>query len=197
MARKKGGSLSGRWLEGTPDWQYDNNTIRVVTELETLPGWRVSLLMTAQDLRQVINLSVSPLEDVPEGGITKRALDRIDLGQILKATRAEFDRLDRAGFHMSSALRRSLDKALVQHPRPGRRGFPDHHYAAIAADYINRVVWGDDKVREFAARYHVSETRMRNMLTTARERGLLTSAPPGRVGGELTPKALDLLYGEM
>jgi hypothetical protein len=193
VARNSGESVKISFLDGTPDWRFAENTIGVAVQVSTLPGWRIDLLMRAQDMRQIIDLRVSPLTDVPVEGITRRALDRISLGAIVDTTKAALLESESAEFHMSPALRRSLTKALVQNPRPGRRGLPDRYYAAMAADYVSAVVNGSEGVPDLAARHHISVARMRNLLVVARTKGLLTAAPPGRVGGELTTRAIELL----
>jgi hypothetical protein len=186
-----------RLLEGL-EWDFDAAppTIRVAVEVSTLSGWRIELVTRGLERREVVSLTMTPLDEVPPGGITRRALDRINLGAILGEIRAEHDRLDERGFHMSPALKRSVGKALAAQPHPGPRGFPDKHYAVIAADYVDRVVIRGEPLARFAKRHHMSAARIRNILTTARDKELLSKAPPGRVGGELTDKARQLLEHE-
>ena len=44
-----------------------------------------------------------------------------------------------------------------------------------------------------AARHHKSASQVRNLVHACRKRGMLTAAPPGRAGGELTARAIELL----
>lgn len=76
----------------------------------------------------------------------------------------------------------------------GRRGRnqPDSAYATLAAAYVAHVAAGG-KLRGLADAHGWSESTVRNRLTEARRRGLLTSAPKGRSGGELTERCTDLL----
>lgn len=87
---------------------------------------------------------------------------------------------------------------LVARPRPGRAGRHDIEYAHWAARYV-RAVEEDARapvkylVDRFAGVEYVSEQSLRAILHKARQRELLTAAPPGRAGGDLTDKARDLL----
>jgi DNA-binding IscR family transcriptional regulator len=48
-------------------------------------------------------------------------------------------------------------------------------------------------VAELAARHHLSASQVRNLVHACRNRGMLTASPPGRAGGELTGRAIELL----
>jgi hypothetical protein len=84
-------------------------------------------------------------------------------------------------------------------PKPGRRGRPDLFYARVALDYVRALgVAPATPTRRMlddaAARgEHMTVNEVRARLRRARRRGLLTDAPPGRPGGELTDRALTLL----
>lgn len=81
-------------------------------------------------------------------------------------------------------------------PRPGRRGRSDLYYALTAQEYVlSLTAEPDTPIRHMTneAGGHVTADELRARLRRARERGLLTSAPPGRPGGELTEKAERLL----
>jgi hypothetical protein len=79
-------------------------------------------------------------------------------------------------------------------PRPGRNGRDDLWYAQLAAAYVANL-GSKTPVRDLAQRLHISESQLRNLLYETRRRALLTSAPRGRAGGALTPKAKELLNG--
>ena len=67
--------------------------------------------------------------------------------------------------------------------------------AELAADYHQLVNADRDAtpVRTLAARRNLSQSHIRNQLSTARHRDLLTSGGRGQVVGQLTPKARHIL----
>lgn len=87
----------------------------------------------------------------------------------------------------------------VETPRPGQRGRPELFYAKVALDYVRaRQKAPDTPIRAMveaarAAGEHATEDELRARLRRARARKLLTAAPRGKAGGELTPKARKLL----
>lgn len=89
---------------------------------------------------------------------------------------------------------RQFTSAFLIEPRPGAGGRPDLPYAAIAACYVAAFSRGEPKpVAAVARELGLGETAVRNYLTKARERQLLTTAEPGRAGGSLTSKSTALL----
>jgi hypothetical protein len=127
--------------------------------------------------------------------ITANLLRSIRLGEIQDAARAGVVRT--AGLLQSSPeLAEHWGRAFHDAPRPGRRGRDDRAYAEVAALYVKACSSGSRRpLADLAKRLGYSESRLRSILNAARSerRGLLTKAPRGRHGGELTPKALDLL----
>jgi hypothetical protein len=82
----------------------------------------------------------------------------------------------------------------VRHP--GRRGRDDSFYAQVAARYVHHLTSTDQApTAALADEMTVSVSSVRGLLYEARRRGLLTDAPPGRAGGQLTDKARGLLHG--
>lgn len=79
--------------------------------------------------------------------------------------------------------------------RPGRAGRPDLFYATCAARYVEALATDPHApIRRLiddgtAAGRLETASQWRAWLNRARERGLLTKAPVGRAGGELTSKA--------
>jgi hypothetical protein len=97
---------------------------------------------------------------------------------------------------ISSGLGIYLDVKIDEfrkHPRPGRVGRPDVFYASLAAQYVELLKASATPTKALAELHSYSESSMRDYLHQARERGLLTKAPPGRSGGELTDKAKEIL----
>jgi hypothetical protein len=85
---------------------------------------------------------------------------------------------------------------FVLRPRTGAGGRGDRPYAAVAACYVDAFERGEiSPVKAVAGELGFDETAVRNYLTKARERDLLTAAGPGRPGGRLTDKARALLRG--
>ncbi len=88
--------------------------------------------------------------------------------------------------------------------RTGRAGRSDEFYARWAAAYVERLKRGSRhpvsdlvtrppvKIAGFASS-RAPEATVRAIIHEARRRKLLTGAPPGRAGGELTEKSTQLL----
>ena len=77
--------------------------------------------------------------------------------------------------------------------RVGRRGRDDVYYARWAAAYVDALARSPRPAADLAARHSLSASQIRNLMHACRRRGLLTASPPGRPGGELTPRAVQLL----
>jgi hypothetical protein len=156
---------------------------------------------------------------VPPGGIPTTVLRQIRLGPIYEFLASEISaqshrqraaRLKEEGLTEYAEAARSLAEVMayeasemgfddfVRHP--GRRGRDDLFYARLAARYVSLLVAGSqapirDLARELRdAGHDFSDEYVRQLINNARgRRDLLTEAPPGRAGGELTPKARRLL----
>jgi hypothetical protein len=87
------------------------------------------------------------------------------------------------------------DQTLQSFPRPGGAGRSDIEYLLWADRYVKAIETNPTSpIKQMAAESGVySESAIRAYVNKARVRGLLTTAPPGRAGGELTDKARDLL----
>ncbi len=72
--------------------------------------------------------------------------------------------------------------------RPGPAGRTDAFYAHVAALYVDRP--SRTALADLAAQLDRPTAHVRQILATARERGLLTAAPIGRAGGRLTQTAI-------
>lgn len=83
--------------------------------------------------------------------------------------------------------------------RPGRAGREDNFYAGWARRYVQARVEAPRRpvahlIEQAAKRgEHVTRGEIAARLTVARQRGLLTEAPSGQPGGELTEQARQLL----
>ena len=84
---------------------------------------------------------------------------------------------------------------FIEVPKPGRKGRPDVEYAIWADRYVLAVHVTNGKpmpALESDFPGHTASS-LRAILNKARRRGLLTAADPGKAGGKLTKKAIDLL----
>lgn len=145
----------------------------------------------------------------PAGAIelTAASIRRLPLGDVITAGRAaiaskaaraletfqEVNQRLRVKVEPGEAIRR-VAAEIQTAKRPGRRGRTDHELAVVAARYVELLATGPG-VPRLAAEMYLSEAHVRSLLTQARARGLMTKAPPGRPGGELTEKAVRLLEG--
>lgn len=82
--------------------------------------------------------------------------------------------------------------------RPGRAGTDDLFYAQWAQRYVDALAVAPDRPIEHlveSADEHLTPAQVRAYLNKARSdsRQLLTKAPPGKAGGELTDRARELL----
>jgi len=78
-------------------------------------------------------------------------------------------------------------------PRPGKVGRPDIFYARVAAKYVGLRETSSSPTKDLAVYLYVSQSQARDLIHEARHRRLLTKTKRGVAGGELTPKARDLL----
>ncbi len=93
--------------------------------------------------------------------------------------------------------RRELQEsqALVSTVSESGRGRPDKFYAQIAQEYVNLWTTGrPHPIAEISTRRSIPKGKVRDMVREARRRGLLTPGTGrGRIGGQLTPRALAYL----
>lgn len=174
------------------DWSLDSDTGQfdeVVCELPEYPGWRILVDVQADEnglaLRRLV---VEPAAEMPSGGITTRLLRDLHTGELIAALRAA----------ARQAKRYVGVEVKIEKPnRVGRRGREDLYYAEVAAAYVDALGNTPHAAAHVASANHLSPSQLRNLLTAARKRGLLTDAPKGRPGGELTPLAKRLLSESM
>lgn len=163
----------------------------VTVVAEVLGGWRLHA-----DLEVGENgLTVSAIDLRPHDGpdIGTRLLRQLGLSELL-------DRVERwlqdpwFVHHLGPAWDRQVK-------RPGRAGRPDAFYALWAQRYVDALAIDASKPVKVlvdqgaAVGEHLTPQQVRWYLTEARKRGLLTPAPSGGAGGELTPKGAQLLDG--
>jgi hypothetical protein len=138
-----------------------------------------------------------PLADVPILSRLVRAVPIGELVRVARATVAEFAEAGAVGFKTPRLAGQMADHARKLRgdtKRPGRRGHPDRYYAELAVAYEAWQATGDT-LKVFADRVHLTSSGLRAALHTARQKGFLTKAPPGKAGGMATEKAKELARG--
>ena len=123
---------------------------------------------------------------VPVGGITKDLLRRFSL-PALRAPIGE----DKNARSTLALYGFNPDQDFTR--RPGRKGRDDGFYAAWAAAYLDKCAQTRRPHLALAEETNYGKDTIRDFVQKARNRGLLTKAPPGRAGGQLLPKAVRLL----
>jgi hypothetical protein len=161
--------------------------MHVTRDIEGFRGWRAVAEITATDAGlQIDRLTIEPWGDVaPPGGITTRMLRQVRTGAIIASCRAAARAI--------GAIVPDAAPDLSVSERVGRRGRDDRFYARWAAEYADALTRSPNPVAEMAARHHLSASQVRNLVHACRKKDMLTAAPPGRAGGELTARAIELL----
>jgi hypothetical protein len=168
-------------------YEHGNKRFGLVCDIEGYPGWQLlpDVEVTPDGFR-LRKLVIEPSGDVtPASGITTRMLREIRTGALLALVR-------KMAGHMAPYLPADAPDLSVSH-RVGRRGKDDKFYARWAAEYAAACTRSGHPVAEMAARHHLSASQVRNLVHACRNRKMLTASPPGRAGGELTARAIELL----
>lgn len=133
-----------------------------------------------------------PPRDASAPPVTARFLRRVPVGEIQDIARRAI--LEKGGLVASPETVERWSRAFQEVKRPGRAGRDDRAYAEVASLYVAKLETGPrTALRDLARELNYNDSQVRNMLYTARRRGLLTAALPGRAGGHLTEKAFTLL----
>jgi hypothetical protein len=178
---------------------------RVVCELRHLPNVRIAVHLSVKT-GELIGLEVGDPALFRHGDgepqpISARLLRRIPFGELERSARESLKWELATRFHSENAgVRASLGdggqqlrESLRVDPHPGKRGRQDVIYASLAAEYVERLASSEHPVKDIASDWDYSESRVRNMLSEARRRGLLTRPASGLAGGQLTSRAKELL----
>lgn len=170
------------------NWSYDHDEQQfdeVICELEGYPGWLIKPDVMVTDNGLLLRrLVIEPEDGVPDGGITTRLLRGLRTGDLIASLRAVRGQARSYGVEGPD---------LAVGTRVGRRGRDDRYYAEWSAEYVSALDGSTRPVEELARRHSLSSSQVRNLIYACRRRGMLTSAPPGRAGGELTRLAIELL----
>lgn len=139
---------------------------------------------------------------IPDRGLTARGLRQIPLGKHLRLAQKEAAQEERMFESAPPSFQRFAWPLERDRRRPGPKGWPDQHYAKIAAAYVDALAGGSRRpvndATEFLKKQGLpySKDRIRDAVSEARRRGLLTPAQRGRAGGRLTDRAQKLLEKE-
>ena len=132
--------------------------------------------------------------------VTSSVLRSLPLGRWLASARAESVDTYRLmmerwpdGSPERERLHRSAEQ-MAKERKPGRRGYPDSHWAEIAERYLELDRRGTRAVStELAAQLGVPVQTAKDWVSQARKRGYLTPAQPGRSGGAPGPELIAFL----
>lgn len=178
-------------------------------------GWLAAFRLIPQDGQPVVaELRIFPEEEnpkrkrgqwsahmlgldaiAPRGGLTARVIRRVRLEDVQSAFSEVIANLVQR-FGSETPLPpldpflsriRIEEIARLANQRPGPAGRDDTFYAAVAANYLARIRAGSKQpLKELSTELSRPTSHVRQLLATARDRGLLTRAVQGRAGGELT-----------
>jgi hypothetical protein len=126
---------------------------------------------------------------VPQGGITTAVLRSLSLTAL-------HDAIGKVNASASFLTMHGIDpdKAFHAQRRPGRRGREDSFYALWAKRYLDRCATTRRPYAELAKEHKgYAERSIRDIVQTAKRRGLLVGGSQGRAGGRLSAKAERLL----
>jgi hypothetical protein len=133
--------------------------------------------------------------DATDEPLTARRLHVLPYGALLNAARSES-----AAWHAklavatpdiaSRAIAAQLAKRFSE--RPGARGRDHLDYAELAAKYVNALTT-PNPIETLHRELPLGKKRIQNLLTAARDCGVLTRPRPGRAEGELTDYGIELL----
>ncbi len=191
----------------------DGTTQEAWLEVELDGGWIAAYRLMAQEGRPVVGeVRVFPNESapreqgrwsaerlgdqapVPFGGVPARVLRQLRVREHLSLIDDVVEQHQEQSFRLEL-----LDHGFTQVAmEAGRRGRSDLFYAEIASAYV-RLLGEHAPINQLRRQLqdleglHFAEATIRDFVNQARHRGLLTSSPPGRPGGELTSKAREIL----
>jgi hypothetical protein len=191
-------------------WYCSGHAMAIVLEIrdgevwvtrDLAEGWSVEYRLALEDAGSVVvaELRVSqPDGSVPTGGLRARALrllrfgDALDLSREALALLRQGEDLSRPGGVVFTPHGRAWLTRQAKGPG-GRKGRDDFFYAGIAAHYSHEARESRHATQAVAELLTLSPSRARELIATARARGLLTHTTQGRAGGQLTDKARELL----
>ena len=159
------------------------NGVPRLVEFRVVAG-DIDSIITERDSTHSLGLETSGPAETEE--ITSALLRKVPIERLI--------RLAQQGLPAEIAELPWREWVSIDPSRPGRPGRPDIEYAQIAETYVRIWLSGVPKPTEhLAEQVYLSPRQVRNVLGQARKRGLLTPAPRGKAGGELTDLAIEIL----
>ncbi len=168
-------------------------------------GWLVRYRLEPQDgVPVVAEVQVLHTGKLPPGGLDSTTWRSVKLSEWRELWPDVLENIEKR-YGRDALVERHLQRfgfgieAKRSPRRPGRAGHSDAYYAQLADDYVALIAKGHTKpTKELARRAPFkgqpnAEQAARDAVHQARRRGLLTEAPAGRAGGELTEHAKEVL----
>jgi hypothetical protein len=125
----------------------------------------------------------------PAGGLTDEVRRSVRLDDLRKMAKRRLQLQEVAGPV-------GVDpSAFTRNSARGRKGRSDLDLARIAQSYVQAAEEVEKPIDALCGQLHLSAATVRGILWQARKRGLLTPAPAGQSGGQLTGRAKGLLDG--
>jgi hypothetical protein len=192
------GHIVGRVLVMTKPERDDYPMVVFGNDVETRVedrqnGWTVlAHFGFSEGAPRIEELHLSATEGgLPRGGVTTDVLRKLKTGPLYAALR----KADGSGSRFTIALHGlDPDEDFVAVRRPGRRGRDDRPYALWAWRYVEKCKTTRRPYPELAEDHPGFSIRtIRDLVSKARRRELLTEGSQGKTGGSLTPKAEQLL----
>jgi len=172
----------------------EDGEITVEWSADLIAGWRITTRWKHRDgaVRCAgISIDESALTaTTPDTALFKK----LNLGALHRQVEAEFRRPTTL-FLLWEPWVSTIAKDGIAIPRPGRRGRDQLYYAEWARRYVEACSIAPRSPLKHLVATSPAETEgtIRAFLNRARAKGLLTKAPAGKSGGELTRKARELL----
>ena len=168
-----------------------------IARVSVASGVQVLLVPAGQALSAAEITFFSLAEPEPgDIGISSAVMREVRLGDVLaKARRVASDSAE----VISGEAAHRVDELLDAWRQPGLRpepGAPEERsrYAALAAKYVTLLAEGERRPVEVLSKHlRLANGTTNQRIREARRMGLLTAAPSGQAGGQLTPDALSLL----
>jgi len=141
-------------------------------------------------------------QDVPAGGIPTRLLRRVNVGELLNLVpqyalahgQTLADMARRMPWDFGDYVEMADLLGRAKRKKPGPKGHGLDYYLAWARRYASLAHDGDPHpIKTLAEETDLPHDFVRDTVGTARRYGLLTKTGRGRAGGQLTPKALQLI----
>lgn len=132
---------------------------------------------------------------VPGHGLTARLLRQVKVAEHVDGKMTEILEAQRGRLPAGRVAERLAEHGLADAPPRFRgRGREDTYLASLASQYVQLLDQGSrTPVQALASQLGQDPAEVRDLIHEARSRGLLTAAPKGRAGGQLTERALALL----